>query len=130
MPYYRFSNPNDQEETIDVFFHMDENKEYIDENGVKWNREFFSVNAAVDTRINPFSKNDFVNKTASKKGSYGDILDYSKELGEKRKEIAGEDSIKNSYYKNYKKTRNGREHRDVVHERAKQNLDKLGVTVN
>ena len=41
MPFYTFSNPNTGD-LIDVFFHMNDKKEYIDESGLKWNREYHS----------------------------------------------------------------------------------------
>ena len=65
MPLYTFEHPNTGK-TIDIMMGMNDDKTFIDENGLKWNRVFLSPNAAIDSNVDPFSSNDFVNKTNNK----------------------------------------------------------------
>jgi hypothetical protein len=44
------------------------------------------------------------------KGTYGDLLDYSAELSEKRASKDGEDPLKRKYFEEYKKKRGGKKH--------------------
>jgi len=109
MPYYDFSHPETGEVT-EVFQSMLDKHEYIDENGVKWNRVFTVPNAGVDTiNLDPFSSKDFLKKT-SKEGSVGDLMDRSKEMSEKRKQKEGFDPIQKKYFKDYSEKRRGRCH--------------------
>ncbi len=82
MPYYLFSHP-ETEEIREIFFHMNDEKVYIDENGLKWSREFIVPQASMDTNIDPYSKRAFMDKT-NKAGTFGEMMDLSKELSEKR----------------------------------------------
>lgn len=101
MPEYSFHN-DQTGETIDLFFGMNEVKEHIDENGYKWRRIFSVPRAAIDTKINPFSERDFVNKTGNKKGTVGEVMDLSAELSEKRAESTGkEDPVKRKLFNDY-----------------------------
>ena len=125
MPYYIFSNPNKPSEVIEVFFSMKDKKEYI-KNGIKWNREYIIPQASFNTKIDPLSSKDFVNKTRDKTGSIGNILDESKELSLKRTEIIGNDPIKNKWYSNWQKRRK-KIHPDVQKQKGKEDLAKKGV---
>ena len=88
---------------------MDEPHVYIDEKGIEWKRKWTLPNAAIDAEIDPFNSNEFVRKTASKKGTMGDLWDQSKELSEKRKEKhGGKDPVKEKYLKEWSKERKGR----------------------
>ena len=103
MPYYLFSNP-DTEEIREIFFHMNDEKVYIDENNLKWNREFVVPQASMDTNIDPYSKRAFMDKT-NKAGTFGEMMDLSKELSEKRGGSKN-DPVKKDYSKDWKKKRN------------------------
>lgn len=103
MPYYLFRHPN-TEEIQEIFFHMNDEKVYIDENGVQWKREFIVPQASIDTNIDPYSKRAFMDKT-SKAGTFGEMFDISKELSEKRGGIKN-DPIKKDFVKNWKQKRN------------------------
>lgn len=103
MPYYTFRHPS-TEETQDIFFHMNDEKIYIDENGIKWNREFTVPQAGIDTRIDPYSSRAFVDKT-KKAGTVGELFDLSKEMSEKRGGKKN-DPIKRTHEKQWKKDRN------------------------
>jgi hypothetical protein len=44
-------------------------------------------------------------------GKYGDLLDYSSELSDRRAALAGgEDPLKRKYFNDYKKKTNGKKH--------------------
>lgn len=114
MPLYVFENPNTGS-NIEVFFHMDDKKEYIDEDGLKWNRVLLSPQLNTEASIDPWSNDDFVNKTSNTKGSIGDLMDRSNELSLKRaEEYGGVDPIKEKYYKKYSDERNGAKHMDQM----------------
>ena len=103
MPLYLFRNDETGEEK-DVFFGMLEKKEYTDENGKQWRRIYYIPTASIDTKINPFSERDFVNKTGNKKGTVGEVMDLSAELSEKRAESTGkEDPVKRKLFNDYEK---------------------------
>lgn len=116
MPLYTFENIKTGE-LRDVYFNMNDSKQYLGENGDEhdvWKRVYHSPNASVDSKYDHNSIADFVNKTANKKGSYGDILDKSKELSQKREKEKGFDPIKHKYYSNYSKERNGKVHPELI----------------
>ena len=119
MPNYIFKHP-EREEYEEVFFHMnDEPKKYIDENGLEWNREWSSPQLNTVGKIDPWNNEDFVNKTASKKGTYGDLIDASAELSQKRaEENGGLDPVKEKYYKDYSNKRGGAKHQQEIKEKG------------
>ena len=126
MPEYRFSNPNNDKEYIDVFFHMDDNKAYI-RDGIKWNRIFTIPQSSIDTKVDAWDSKSFL-KATNKKGTIGELMDRSSELSEKRG--GRSDPLKQKYYENYSKKRGGNKlHPDVLINRAKSKLDKMGVIV-
>jgi hypothetical protein len=112
MPLYTFKHP-DEEKYEDVFFGMNDDKKYIDSNGVEWKRVWYSPQLSTEASIDPWSNNDFVNKTKDKTGNLGEMMDLSQELSNKRaKENGGIDPVKEKYYKNYSKQRGGAVHPD------------------
>lgn len=114
MPLYVFHHPEDENLTKDVFFNMNDEKKYTDEDGVEWKRVFLSSQLSCEGSIDPWDNADFINKTGNKKGSYGDLLDQSAELSAQRaKENGGIDPVKQKYYKNYSKKRRGAIHNDL-----------------
>ena len=114
MPLYVFQNPITGE-NVEVFFHMEEDKEYIDDDGLKWKRVLLSPQLNTEASIDPWSNDDFVNKTSNTKGSIGDLMDRSNELSQKRAEQhGGTDPIKEKYYKKYAEERNGAKHMDEM----------------
>ena len=109
MPIYVYKHP-EQEEYREVFQGMND-KHIYSEDGVEWQRVFLSPNASIDNSIDPFSNRQFIEATANKKGTVGDMMDLSAELSAKRSEKAGgKDPIKEKFYDNYAKERNGAEH--------------------
>lgn len=102
-------------EIADIVMPMKEYKHYKGENGQddNWERIYVSpqVNIGNAKVVDPFNNNSFVEKTGNMKGKYGDLLDYSAELSEKRAQIAGgEDPVKRKYFDDYKKKTNGKKH--------------------
>lgn len=127
MPYYPFLN----EKTgviVDVWFHMNDTKRYVDEQGVEWKRQFTVPQFAIDsiTRINPFSKADF-DQRADKHCSVGDMMNLSSELSARREEKEGVDSVKQAFYDDYSKKRNGVQHAQQAREEVAKKLKRKGV---
>lgn len=107
---YIFQNPV-TDETVEVFFNMNDDKKYKDDDGVEWKRTWSAPQLATEASIDPWNNADFVNKTANTKGSLGDMMDRSAELSEKRaSENGGVDPVKEKYYKNYSDSRGGAVH--------------------
>ena len=108
MPIYLYSNGK---KTIEITQSMNEVHEYIDADGLKWERVFTVPNATVDSSDNldindPHKFSDF---TKQKKGTVGDMWKLSQELSDKRVEKYGEDKVKDAYQNrkdNKKKNRN------------------------
>jgi hypothetical protein len=117
MPIYIYKHP-DHEEYEEVFQGMNDEHVYEKE-GVKWDRVFLAPNASVDSEIDPFNKRHFIDATANKKGSMGDMMDMSKELSEKRAaQRDGVDPVKQKYYDNYSKERRGAKHPKEIKEKG------------
>jgi hypothetical protein len=132
MAVYTFQNP-ETGETIDIVQPMNEKHVYFDKDGKEWDRVFFPVSFAFDTKIDPHDAQAFIRKT-EKGGTIGDITDLSKEMSERR---GGEknDEIKVKFDKDKKKKLNDQAVANLKQERAKQlkefkKLDKLKVKVN
>ena len=92
---------------------MNEVHEYHGQNGDEndWKRVFHAPQASIDTKIDANKATAFLEKTRNKKGTYGDMLDYSKELSDKRADQnGGVDPVKQEYFNKYSKERNGAKH--------------------
>ena len=110
MPVYVYKHPK-TEEVIELIQGMNDEHIYVDEKGVEWKRVFLSSQLKTESSIDHWNSNDFVEKTRYSKGSYGDMLDRSAELSEKRaKDYGGEDPLKKKYFENYSKQRKGAKH--------------------
>ena len=102
MPIYIYKHP-DKEEYEEVLQKMNDPHTFS-KDGIEWQRVFLSPNAAISTADDPFNGNAFVEKTANMKGTFGDMMDYSAELSEKRSEKrGGEDPMKKKHFENYEK---------------------------
>lgn len=106
MPIYIYKNDNTGE-VAEILQGMNDEHTYLVD-GCQWSRVFTVPGASIDTKIDPFSKNDFMNKTKSKKGTLGDLWDTSKELSEKRKDSLGYDNMEKKAFNDYSKKRGGR----------------------
>lgn len=110
MPLYLFQHPT-TEEIAELFFGMNDEKKYVDPDGCEWKRVYSLPQLSTESSFDPWDHNDFVNKTAKMKGSVGDLMDKSAELSERRADTnGGIDPMKQNYFKNYSKTRNGAKH--------------------
>ena len=109
MPIYVYKHP-EKEEYIEVLQGMNDEHAY-EQDGLAWERVFLAPNASIDSDVDPFSGRQFVDTTAAKKGTMGDMMDYSKELSMKRaSKNGGVDPVKEKYYKKYSDERNGTKH--------------------
>ena len=109
MPLYTYEHP-ETEEQIDLIQSMNEEHVYIDSKGVEWKRVFYSPQTNIDSKVDPFDSRSFINKTGNQKGTYGDIIDQSKEMSQKRKDKLGYDPVQKKYFKEYKEKRRGVKH--------------------
>jgi hypothetical protein len=90
---------------------MNEEHSYTDQEGLAWKRVYQVPNASVDAQIDPYSNNSFLDATKNKKGTYGDLLNKSAELSEKRaKDHGGVDPVKKKFLSDYSKRRKGAKH--------------------
>jgi len=102
MPLYTFQHP-DSEELVEISQNMSENHFYIDENGVEWKRVWDTPNMAIDSAVDPFSKNDFLKATAKKGMTLGEMQELSQNLSKKREKSRGLDPVKNKTVTKYEK---------------------------
>jgi len=110
MPEYIYQHPN-TEKIITIMQSVHDNHEYIDENGLKWNRIFTSPQLNTQGKLSAESnQKDFAEYTKNHKGTIGDLWDRSAELSEKRTKIYGKDPIKDKYFKDWSKKRKGKKH--------------------
>lgn len=86
---------------IEVSQKMAEPHIYI-KDGIKYDRVFINPQVAFNINIDPFSKNQWMDKT-HRKGTVGEMQDLSAELSEKRARKCGEDPFKRKLFDDYKK---------------------------
>src|SRR5690606_33037004 len=127
MGLYIYENPQTGER-IEIFQSVHDDHVY-QENGHFWKRVFTIPNASIDTKVDPYSKKDFVKTTANKKGKFGEVLDLAAELSNARADKDGRDPVKEKFYENYAKERRGKQHVDVSRRDAKERLAKKGFEV-
>lgn len=107
MPVYLYLNEETGEIKEIVQSMMEEH--VYSEDGINWKRVFTVPKTSIDTKIDPFSANEFIRKT-NKKGTVGEVMDLSSELSEKRAEKTGEgDPVKKKLFNDYEK-RVGKKH--------------------
>ncbi len=127
MPLYTYSNPITGK-TVEVYQGMTENHEYF-ENGIKFDRVFVAPNASIDTKIDPFDRKQFIEKTSNKRGTMGDLYDRSAELSEARaQKIGSKDPVKEKFFEDYKAKR-GIDHQARKEEKTKQLAAAAGIKI-
>ena len=112
MPFYTYRRESTGEER-DIIQSMNDTHEYFGDKGDEddWKRVFYAPNASIDSQINPNSKRQFMDSTSTKKGTLGDLMDYSNEMSDKRADLnGGVDPVKQKYFDDYSKKRNGAKH--------------------
>lgn len=102
---YLFENP-ETGELKDVIFNIDDEKIY-EENGVAWQRRWTPPQLSMDTKIDPYSQKQFLDKTR-KGGTVGDLWDRSAELSAIRADKDGRDFVKEKFEDNQAKVRGGK----------------------
>lgn len=125
MPQYTFTN-EDETEYVDVFFHMNDTKIHIGPDGKEWRRVYTVPTASIDSKIDPFSKRDFVEKTGRKKGTMGDLMDRAKDAHLARVQKEGRDVVKEKFLTDYKKKNNV----DFFDSSKDKVVKKNGVTID
>lgn len=103
---YLFENP-ETGELRDVHFNIDDEKIY-EEDGVVWQRRWTPPQIATDTKLDPYSQKQFIEKTR-KSGTVGDLWDRSAEMSQIRADKDGKDFVKEKFDAEQAKIRGGKE---------------------
>jgi hypothetical protein len=114
MPIYIYKHP-DEEHYTEEMQGMNDKHVYFDSDGLEWKRVFTIPNASIDTQVDPNSISKFIDTTMNKKGSFGDMMNYSKELSHQRAEQnGGVDPVQQKHFADYSKSRKGAKHVDEI----------------
>lgn len=111
MALYSYQHPVTKE-IKEIVQCMNDDHQFVDEKGVKWERLWTKPTAAQNTQFDPFDSKDFISKTHGKVGTLGNLMDKSLELSQKRQAIAGFDKVKEQWFNRYSKIRRGKLHED------------------
>ena len=107
MPEYIYEHPDSKEKII-VWQSVHEDHSYEVE-GTTYNRVYTVPNASIDSKINPESESDFIEKTKAK--TYGELWEASAEMSAERADNhGGKDPVKQEHFENYSKKRKGKKH--------------------
>ena len=122
MPIYVYRRESTGE-YAEIIQGMNEEHIYYGQDGTEndWKRVYTSPQMSIDTKVDPNDPKAFVEATRHKKGTYGDMQDYSRELSEKRAQAAGGvDPVKEAFYKKYSEERKGAKHPDQLKDESKK----------
>ena len=134
MPLYLYENEKTGE-VVEVLQSMNEQHVYNGSNGKEkglWRRVFVNPQLSSDTKIDAFNKNSFINSTAKKNDTYGDLFNRSAEASAQRAQRYGKDPIKEKQYADYKKKTNGKLHPQEQKEKfnkAVEKASKKGINI-
>jgi hypothetical protein len=121
MPEYIYKHP-DKEEYVSVIQRMNEAHVYSDEKQLEWKRVLTCPKLSIDSNIDPFDKNHYIDKTRNMKGSVGDLMDQSHELSQKRASMRdGEDPVKRKKLDDWSSKRGGMIHPKDTAKRVVEN---------
>jgi len=122
MPQYLFSNPENENDIVEIIMSIHDNHEYI-KDGIKWNRVWMNPQTNVNStsKLDPFNSRAFVELTKQKRGNVGNLEDLAREKSMEREKKLGFDPIKNDTYKKYSDLRGGKQHP----QKRKEQLKKL-----
>lgn len=132
MPLLPFVHPQTGERR-DIFVDINDKdatkfrQQEID--GVIWKRILEVPMMSIDTKVDPFSACDYVRNTGSKKGTTGDLFDYSAELSAQRAEKAGHDPVKDKFYSDWAAKHPGQVHQNKKKDDANEKLKPLGIKI-
>jgi len=104
---YQFFNP-ETDEVREEFQGMKQPHVYTDENGLAWKRLYTPHSVGANTKCDPFSSKQFVEKTRDKNLSVGDLWDMSADLAIQRENKTGHDPVKEKHDKKESKKRKGK----------------------
>ena len=107
---YLFEHPKTGE-VKEIYQSINDKHEYS-EGGVQYKRVFTTSQLSNNTQVDPYSMKEFTGKSRDKNYTYGEMIDRSGELSEKRASKDGKDKLKEEYFKNYSKRRRGIKHVD------------------
>ena len=89
---------------------------YLGENSDEdcWERIYetpqISMGHSTSKTVDPYNQNEFVERTGKMKGNFGNMMDYSKELSEKRAaDHGGVDPVKQKHFRDYER-KTGKKH--------------------
>ena len=112
---YLFHN-KDTDEYLEVEMSMKDYTPYNGENSDEdcWERVYeipqISMGNSTAKRVDPYNQNEFVERTGKMKGNFGNMMDYSKELSEKRAaDHGGVDPVKQKHFRDYER-KTGKKH--------------------
>ena len=105
---YLFENPATGE-IKEIYQSINDKHEYS-EGKVTFKRVFTTSQLSNNTQIDPYSMKEFTGKSRDKNYTYGEMIDRSGELSEKRASKDGKDKLKEAYFENYAKRRRGIRH--------------------
>ena len=124
MPLYLFENEKTGEQR-EIVLPMKAPKVYKE----GWKRVFTVPNAMTPVQIDAYNKTDFVQKTARYK-TVGDLWSSSEEMSHKRADKEGKDPVREKYFENYSKKRNGLLHPIQRKQKAMETAKKAGLKVH
>ncbi len=127
MPLYLYEN-KETGEVLEVLQGMNDTHEYHGEDGSEkglWRRVYVNPNMSTDTKLDPFSSDSFRASTVGKNDTYGQLFERSAEASEMRAaKNGGVDPVKQKYYDDYKKKRNGKLHPGEQKDKFKKSIEK------
>jgi hypothetical protein len=110
MPEYLYEHPKNGK-VISLIQSVHDKHEYVDKNGVKWNRVFTAPELNTEGKLKPdCTVKEFSDYVGKKKGTIGDLFDRSAELSQKREKMMGKDPLKKKYFESWSKKRKGKRH--------------------
>lgn len=128
---YDYQNPKTRQ-IITIYQGMNDNHRYIDEDGLEWDRIFYSPGAIIDSiyNIDPKDSKKFVERTGKHRGKLSDIMQLSAELSERRKDKDGVDVVAEKNMDKYEKARcKGTIHPVRKKQKLKEMIGKLGAEI-
>jgi hypothetical protein len=134
MPLYLFEHTKTGE-VHEVIYHMNDPKDYRgpkgDAKAGTWRRVWTKPQAAIDTKVDPYSAKDYL-KATNRPGTVGDLWDRSRDMSIARedKEGVGNDPIQKQFFTDYSKRRKGRKHPEQVRAEGKKQLADKGIRID
>lgn len=80
--------------------------------GEKWRRVITEAPMGIVKSSDNPTLNNFINESASKRGTVGDLMEKSQEMSEKRAKdsVNGRDPVKDKWFDRWSKKRDGKQH--------------------